>query len=180
MNDFPPAGCYAVEDPYLPGAVSYWILRGKGLEAWPTGSAGKYGPPRPPKNAPGTTVEQRRDEAAFWRVQLEEYRLEVLRRIAADPAGAASRWTATTERCSKCRGFHHAEQLPDSAAAGRGRAGGLLTEDARAAIVVALRRVEFPEALISEALAMPPGAVNRAARKAGIGAPLRTKSGARA
>lgn len=62
MNDFPPNGAYAVEDPYLPGTTSFWILRGNGLEAWPTGSAGKYGPPRPPKNAP----DRRSSSAGTW------------------------------------------------------------------------------------------------------------------
>lgn len=179
MNDFPPDGAYAVDDPYMPGATSYWILRGKGLEAWPISDARKYGPPRPPKNAPGTTVEQRRDEVKFWRVQLEEYRLEVLRRIAADPAGAAARWTAATERCSQCRGFQHAEQLPDSAAAGRGR-DEELSDEQRDTMAVDLRRAGHPEQAIAQALGIGTTRVNRVARRAGIGAPLRPKSGARA
>lgn len=115
----------------------------------------------------------------FWRARLEEYRLEVLRRIAADPAGAAARWTRETERCAKCRGFHHAEQLPDSAASGRGR-DEELTDEQRDAMAVDLRRAGHSEALIAQGLGIGAKRVNRAARRAGIGAPLRPRNGARA
>ena len=122
MQDFPPDGWYAIADPYRPGTVSYWQLRGNGLEAWPTGAGSKYGPTRPPRTTPGGSAEQRRDAMRFWRAQVEEYRLEVLKRLAADPAAAAVAWTKATERCASCRRYHRAEDLPDSAAAGRGNA----------------------------------------------------------
>lgn len=166
MNDYPPSGAYAVDDPYLPGSTSYWAVKENGLEAWPLGSGGKYGPLRPAKGAP-------RDEVKFWRGQLEEYRLEVLKRIAADPAEAAARFTAATDRCARCRRFHHAEELPDSAAAGRGRVADELADERRDVMAVDLRRAGHPEALIAQALHMNQKRINRLARQAGIGAPLR-------
>jgi len=174
MTDFPAAGAYCIDDPHQPGKLSYWVLRGHGLEAWPTAASGKYGPPRPPRTMPGRTVEQRRDEMAWWRASVEEYRLEVLRRIAADPAAAAARWTRETERCSSCRRLHRAEDLPDTAAE---TAGEKLTAEQRQAIVADLRRAGHPEKLIAQLLGMSAKVVNRDARRAGIGAPLRPRRG---
>lgn len=173
MPDFPPPGAYAIDDPERPGTVSYWLLRGNGLEAWPSGAGSKYGPPRPPRTSPGSSAAQR-DEMKLWRCSIEEYRLEVLKRIAADPAEAAARFTRQTGRCAACRRYHRAEDLPDSAAAGRGRGDGEpLTAEQRQAMVADLRRAGHPEALISQLIGVSPKAVNRMARRAGIGAPLR-------
>jgi hypothetical protein len=176
MNDFPPYGAYAVRDPFQFGTVSYWILRGNGLEAWPIGSAGKYGPPRPPRTSPGSSAEQRRDTRAYWRDQVQQYRLAVLKAIAADPAAAAALWTKSTDRCAACRRFHRPEELPDSAAAGRGRTDEEpLTAEQRRAMVADLRRAGHSEKLIAQFLGISPGTVNKDARRSGIGAPLRPR-----
>jgi hypothetical protein len=178
MNDFPPDGAFAVDDPYLRGAVSYWVLRGDGLEAWPIGSGSKYGPPRPPRTTPGGSAGQRRDAMKLWRCAAEEYRLEILQRIAANPAEAAARFTRETDRCAACRSYHRAEDLPNSAAAGRGRVEELLTVEVRDAMIADLRRAGHPEALIAQALGIGAKTVNRAARRSGIGAPLRPRKSA--
>lgn len=178
MNDFPPSGAYAVADPYRPGTLSYWVLRGNGLEAWPTGARGKYGPPRPQRAVPGRSADQRRDEMAWWRTQVEEYRLEVLKRIAADPHAAAARFAQSTERCAGCLSLHHAEDLPESAAAGAPTARQKLTAEQRQAMVADLRRAGHPEAPIAQALGIGTKTVNTDARRAGIGTPLRPKNGA--
>lgn len=112
---YPPDGAYAIEDPELPGLLSYWVIRGNGLEAWPIGSDGKYGPPRPPKTTPGGSPEQRKEAMRFWRARVKDYRDEVLLRIAHDPARGAARFVENTGRCHRCRAFFHAETLPDSA-----------------------------------------------------------------
>jgi len=172
MNDFPAPGAYGIEDPHRPG-ISYWVVGEKGLTPFPL--TAKYGPQRPARNAPGTSVELRRDQVRWWKGQVEEYRLEVLKRIAADPAAAAAKWTKGTERCSACRALFRAGELEDSAAAVEEP----LTGEQRDAMAVALRRAGHPEQVIAAALGMSPTRVNRVARRAGIGAPLRPKNGDR-
>lgn len=174
IPDYPPPGAFAIQDPYEPWRVSYWTV-GEGLKPWPSGARGKYGPLRPPRTSPGSSAEQRRDAMAYWRAQTEEYRVAVLKAIAADPAGAAARFTRETERCASCRSVIRAEDLPDSAAAGRGRAVEVLTDEQRDAMAVDLRRAGHPEALIAQALGIGTTRINRVARRAGVGAPLRPR-----
>lgn len=177
---FPPPGAYAVADPFEPWRASYWTVSSQeGLKAWPTAAAGKYGPQRPPKGAPGGSIEQRRDAIRFWRGHVEEYRVAVLKAIAADPAGAAARFARETERCSACRSPLKAGELPDSAAAGRGRVPEELTGERRDQMIADLRRAGHPEALIAQAFKIGAKSVNRAARRAGIGAPLKPRATAR-
>ena len=169
MNEYPSPGAYAIDDPHQPWRASYWTV-GDGLRPWPTGA--QYGPPRPPRKAPGGSLEQRRDEMKLWRAQVEEYRLEVLKRIAADPAAAAARFTRQTERCASCRCYHRAEDLPESAAGRRDPTREPLTAEQRRAMVADLRRAGHPEKLIAQFLGISPGTVNKDARRSGIGAPL--------
>lgn len=174
MHDYPPPGAYIIEDPYLPGTASCWTIDADaGLEPWPLAAKGKYGPPRPARSTPARSVEQRRDVMNYWRAQVEVYRLEVLTRIAADPAGAAARFAQTTERCPRCR---RAQELPAAARTTPGREP--LSAAQRDAMVVDLRRAGHPEALIAQALGIGSKTVNRAARKAGIGAPLKPRPAA--
>lgn len=178
---FPPTGAYAIEDPHEPWLLSYWKVGDHGLEAWPIGSGSKYGPPRPPKSTPGGTPELRHDQLKYWRGRLTEYRDQVLLAIARDPDAAAARFVRNTDRCHRCRGYFHAEQLPESAATGRGRADEEpLTVEQRRAMVADLRRAGHPEKLIAQLLGISPGTVNTDARRSGIGAPLRPKNGAHA
>ena len=82
-------------------------------------------------------------------------------------------------RCTACRRYHRAEDLPDSAAAGRGRADEEpLTAEQRRQMVADLRRAGHPEKLIAQFLGISPSTVNTNARRSGIGAPLRPKNGA--
>ena len=176
MTDFPPNGAYCIPDPHRPGTLSYWRLRGNGLEAWPTGARGKYGPARPARSVPGRTAEQLRDETRLWRASVDDYRIQVLKLIAEDPAAAAARFALETERCPGCLVTRRAEELPGSAAADGAPGRGKLTVEERQAIVADLRRAGHREELIARALGVAAKTVNRDARRAGIGAPLRPRT----
>jgi hypothetical protein len=169
VTELPPPGAYAIDDPYEPWRVSCWTVDDvNALAAWPVAARGKRGPQRPPRTTPGGSLEQRREAMAAWRAEVEAYRLTVIAAIGIDPEAAAARFVRETERCPRCLSVHRAaDEEP-------------LTREQRQAMVADLRRAGHPEALIATALGTSAKTVNRDARRAGIGTPLRTQRGTEA